>query len=242
MANKYIEQQKCDTSLPPLKAQLALEETSLLSYSQVTNDIEDSEKSSTPATAPLYPDLNLSVEKAMPANDYTLETPHRSKIHPCYAKIGKEWGFLPELTIHDNCAKILTNIKNLEEDINNKGDIAPKEKERLALGQKLLADFHQLVSETFPRIGESSITKNFSFEDPGSPRKYDNSTSPTVTTSTPKDHLEQLWQKATKRFSFSKEKTIGNERLVKRIREIYQSRLEYYKQKQDESMIHIYQK
>jgi len=48
-----MEQQKCDCSLPPLKSQLVLEETSLPSYSQVTTEEMDSENHSANVTRPI---------------------------------------------------------------------------------------------------------------------------------------------------------------------------------------------
>jgi len=52
--------------------------------------------------------------------------------------------------------------------------------------------------------------------------------------------VEILWQKAIKRFGFSKERPENYEKLAKRIWDINQSRLEYYLEQHDESMIHAY--
>jgi len=63
LTKEYIEHQKCDTALPPLCAQLVLDETSLPSYSQASTG----EEKNSP-TAPLYPAVNGILEKAMPAS------------------------------------------------------------------------------------------------------------------------------------------------------------------------------
>ena len=52
--------------------------------------------------------------------------------------------------------------------------------------------------------------------------------------------LEILWQKAVKRFGFSKERPETNEKLAKRLWNINQSRWEYYLEQHDESMIDAY--
>jgi len=59
-------------------------------------------------------------------------------------------------------------------------------------------------------------------------------------TSTPGFDLEKLWQKAIKRFGFSKEKPRNNEKLAKHVWEINQSRLDYYLKQNDNFMIHAY--
>jgi len=53
LTSAYLEHQKCDTSLPPLKAQLVLEKTSLPSYSQVAIEEEMTERQQNPPTAHL---------------------------------------------------------------------------------------------------------------------------------------------------------------------------------------------
>jgi len=100
LTNEYIESQKCDISLPSLKAQLFLEEASLPSYSQVTTDEEMTERQNNSPIAPLYPELKETIEKAMPVSDIsersepaTMEPLYISRIDRKYDKIARQWGF-----------------------------------------------------------------------------------------------------------------------------------------------------
>ena len=114
MTNEYIEHQKCDTSLPPLKAQLVLEEAPLPSYSQVATNQEMTVRQKNPPTAPLYPDLTRAIEKAMPASDIsesnepaTVEPIHKSHIDRKYDRIARQWGFDSKKAKEENLDIIL---------------------------------------------------------------------------------------------------------------------------------------
>ena len=63
LTKEYIQHQKCDTTLSPLSAQLVLDETPLPSYSQ---EPTGEEKKS--PIALLYPEVNRTVERAMPVS------------------------------------------------------------------------------------------------------------------------------------------------------------------------------
>jgi len=63
LTKEYIEHQKWDTALPPLSAQLLLDETPLPSYSQEPTGEEKKSHA-----APLYPEVNGILEKAIPAS------------------------------------------------------------------------------------------------------------------------------------------------------------------------------
>jgi len=63
LTKEYIEHQKHNTTLPPLNAQLALDENSLPSYSQMSIGEEHNSP-----TVPLYPEVNGILEKAMPVS------------------------------------------------------------------------------------------------------------------------------------------------------------------------------
>ena len=89
------------------------------------------------------------------------------------------------------------------------------------------------------KIRKESQLKKPSFEDLPSTSQSSYQTYNPIT-STPGFDFETLWQQAIKRFGFSKEKPENNGRLVKRIRDINQSRLDYYTKKQDEAMIQAY--
>jgi len=121
LTNVYIEHQKCDTSLPPLKAQLVLEETLLPSYSQVTIDGEEAERPNTSSTAPRYPDLTDTIEKAMSALDIfgrdepsTMESLHKSQIAPEYDRLIRHWGFDHKQTREENLDIIKQRITDFE--------------------------------------------------------------------------------------------------------------------------------
>ena len=68
LTNECIEHQKCDTSLPPLSAQLVLEETSLPSYPKASTGEEMTESQKNSPTALLYPKLNRTLGKAKPVS------------------------------------------------------------------------------------------------------------------------------------------------------------------------------
>jgi len=100
LTNEYIEHQKCDISLSPLKAQIVLEETSLPSYSQVTTDEEMTERQNNSPIAPVYPELNETIEKAMPVSDIsessesdTVKSSYKSRIDRKYDRFARQWGF-----------------------------------------------------------------------------------------------------------------------------------------------------
>jgi len=80
-----------------------------------------------------------------------------------------------------------------------------------------------------------------SFEDIPSTLQYHYQINNPVTATSDFD-LEMLWQKAIKRFGFSRERPEYNEKLAKRLSGINQSRLEYYLEQHDEFMIQAYRR
>jgi len=100
LTNGYIEHQKCDTSLPPLSAQLVLEETSLPPYSQASTGEEMTESQKNSSIVPQYTELNGTIEKAMPVSNIsessestTVEPLYKSRIDRTYNRIARQWGF-----------------------------------------------------------------------------------------------------------------------------------------------------
>jgi len=122
LTNEYTEHQKYDTSLPPLSAQLALEETSLPSYSQVSTGAEMTESQKNSPTAPQYPELNGTLEKALHVSDIsesgestTVEPLYKSRIDRKYDRIARQWGFDDKKTKEENIDIIQQKVTILEE-------------------------------------------------------------------------------------------------------------------------------
>ena len=147
LTNEYIEHQKCDTYLPPLSAQLALEETSLPSYSQVPTGKEKNSPS-----APLYPKLNGTLEKAMPVSvtsesseSTTFEPLYKSCVDRAYDRIARQWEFEDKKTKEENIDIIQQKVAVLEEQVDWK---YPSEEEEIELeaGKKLAKTLPTIIT------------------------------------------------------------------------------------------------
>jgi len=120
LTKEYIEHQKRDTGLPPLSAQLVLNETSLPSYSQASTEEKNS------PTATFFPAANGILEKAMPASTISdsSETTISNSVEPkssestsyaslCksridrrYERYAQRWGFDDTKTKEENIDSI----------------------------------------------------------------------------------------------------------------------------------------
>ena len=130
LTKEYIEHQKCDTALPPLSAQLLLDEASLPLYSQTSTG----EEKNSPRT-PLYPKVNGILEKAIPASTIsdssetsipnsveskssksTSYVPlYKSRIDSRYERYARRWGFDDTKTKEENIDSIQRKVAALEE-------------------------------------------------------------------------------------------------------------------------------
>ena len=224
-----------------MSAQLVLDETSLPSYSQVPT-VE--EKNS--LTAPLYPELNRTLEKAMPVSvtsesseSTTFEPLYKSCIDCNYDRIARQWGFDEKKTKEENIDIIQQKVAVLEEQIDWKFPSGEEEIE-LEAGKKLVKILPTIVTSLMPiKMKKNPQQEESSFEDIPSTLQYHYQINNPVTP-TSNFGLEILWQKAIKRFGFSKERPENNEKFAKRIWDINQSRWEYYLEQHDEFMIHAY--
>jgi len=225
-----------------------LEEASIRSYSQVATNEEMTVRQKNPPTAPSYPDLTEAIEKAMSASDIsesdepaTVESLHKSHIDRKYARIARQWGFDSKKTKEEILDIMQQKIAALEERLDEQRFPREEEEIELEAGKKLLKILPAVMTSLMPiSIEKDSQQKKLSFEDLPSTSQSSYQTYNPVTPTSNID-FEILWQKAIKRFGFSKEKPENNERLVNRIRDINQSRLDYYAKKQDKSMIQAYQ-
>ena len=241
LTNAYIEGQKCDTSLPPLKAQLVLEEASLPSYSQVATEEEMTERQKNSPTAPLYPDLTETIEKAMPVSDIsesdepiTMKPLHKPQIDPRYERLARHWGFDRKQTREENLDIIKQNVTDFEKRLREERYPKREEQADLQGGKDLLKVLPTIITSLMPtKFGKGPLQRQLSFEDTPTTSGFSRYRNNPIT-STPDFDLEKLWQKAIKRFGFS------NEKLAKRIWEINQSLLDYYLKEHDGFMIHAY--
>ena len=132
LTKEHIEHQKCDTALPPLSTQLVLDETPLPSYSQ--KPLREEKKF---PTAPLYPTVNETLEKAMPASTIsdssetsisngvesknsefsTFEPSYKSRIERQYERYARRWRFDNTKTKKENIDSIKRKVAALEEQL-----------------------------------------------------------------------------------------------------------------------------
>jgi len=171
---------------------------------------------------------------------------YKSCIDRQYEGLARQWGFDDKKTKEENIDDIQQKITAVEKRLDEQQ--FPRDEEMIELegSKKLLKILPAIITPLMPtKITDTpkfNPQRKLSFEDPLSTMQHNFQNLPKIVSSTPSDHLEPLWQKATQRFGLSREDISGNNKLVKRIREINQSRLEYYQQNQDEPMIQAYQK
>ena len=156
LTNEYIKHQKCDTSLPPLSAHLVLEETSLPSYSQVPTGEEMTVSQKNSPTAPLYPELKGTLEKAMPVSvisesseSATVEPLYKSCVDCKYDRIARQWGFDDKKTKEENIDIIQQKVAVFEEQLDWR---FPREEEDIDLvaGKKLVKTLPTLITSSMP--------------------------------------------------------------------------------------------
>jgi len=120
----------------------------------------------------------------------------------------------------------------------------PNGEEELDLesGKKLLKILPTIITSLMPiKMKKNPQQKELSFEDIPSTLPYHYQINNPVTPTSNFD-LEILWQKAIKRFGFSRERPDYNEKLAKRLSDINQSRWEHYLEQHDEFMIQAYRR
>jgi len=134
--------------LPPLSAQLVLDETSLSSYSQ-----EPTGKEKKSPTTPLYPKVNRTLEKDMPASITSVSSDssegsestsyvrlYKSRIDRRYEKFARQCGFDDTKTKEENIDSIQRKVAAHEEQMDWK---YPNDKEEIELerAKKLVETF-----------------------------------------------------------------------------------------------------
>jgi len=161
LTKEYIEHQNCDTSLPPLSAQLALDEPSLPSYSKVpTGEVKNS------PTAPLYPEMNGTLEKAMPASitsdsseSTTFEPLYKSRIDRRYDRFARQWGFDDTKAKEENI-DIIQQVAALKERLDEQR--FPRDEDEIELGGKKLVE---LLPKIIISLEENSQQEESSSEE-----------------------------------------------------------------------------
>ena len=164
LTNEYIEHQKCDTSLPPLKAQLVLKEDSLPSYSQVTTDEEMPKRPKKSPIAPLYPAFDETIEKGMPISDIsesseptTMEPLYKSRIDRKYDRFAQQWGFDDKKTKEENIDIIQQKVTALEGRVNEQR--FPRDEDKIELGGKTVRNssyFNHILNANKDKKGVST--------------------------------------------------------------------------------------
>ena len=226
-----------------------MEETSFPSYSQVAADINDINTPHIQPATSIYPDLSQPLEKAMTIDDITksgTSIPTRKvEILPEYKDLAFHWRFWPFATLEKNRFKMNKKVQEAEVQLLEKSTNSPEanlDKERQEIS-KIKYLISRLSEITIPVVSdlEKEVIKKLFFEDSESDAGPPWHNIPKPITSTPFQGLDQLWHEAITRFGFSKEKPENNAKLAKRIRDIIQSRLEYYTKRHKDPMIRAYQ-
>ena len=228
-----------------MSAQLALEETSLPSCSQ---EPTGEEKNS--LTAPLYPEVNGTLEKAMPVSvtsessesseSTTYEPSYKSCIDSKYERLTRQWGFDNKKTKEENIDIIQQKVTALEDRLNEQRFPRDEEEIELEGAKKLVEILPNIITSLMPiKMGNNPQQADWSFGDISSTLPHKTQISKPVTPMSNFD-LEMLWQETIKRFGLSKERPENNERRAKCIWDIDQFRLDYYLRQHDELMIEAY--
>ena len=213
----------------------------------MTTDEEMTERQKNSPIAPWYPELNETIEKAMPVSDIsersepaTVEPLYKSRIDRKYDRIARQWGFDDKKTKEENINIIQQKVTVLEERLNEQRFPKDEEEIELEIGKKLVKILSTVIASLMPiKIEKNPQQEKPSFENLPSTSLSSYQTYNSVTPTFNLD-FEKLWQKAIKRFEFSKEKPGNNEKLAKSIWKINQSRLDYYLEQHDDFMIHAY--
>jgi len=164
LTKEYIEHQKCDATLPPLRAQFVFDKTLLPSYSQTSTGEENKSP-----TAPLYRAMNETLEKAMPAStisdssensipnsvgskssESTSYVPlYKSRVDRRYDRYARRWGFDDTKTKEENIDSITRTVDALQEQLDWK---YPNDEEEIELegAKKLVEILPNIITSLMP--------------------------------------------------------------------------------------------